>query len=61
MRENPFFSIVLPTYARGDHIKPTIASLLSQTYGDFELIVVGDGCTDDTEAAVRSFGTERTM
>ena len=61
MSENPFFSIVLPTYARGDHIKPTIASVLNQTCGDFELIVVGDGCTDETEAAVRSFKAERTM
>jgi glycosyltransferase involved in cell wall biosynthesis len=59
MNENPFFSIVLPTYGRGRHIKPTIESVLGQSFGDFELIVVGDGCADDTEAAVRSFPPER--
>jgi glycosyltransferase involved in cell wall biosynthesis len=59
MNENPFFSIVLPTFGRGRHIKPTIESVLGQSFGDFELIVVGDGCADDTEAAVRSFPPER--
>jgi glycosyltransferase involved in cell wall biosynthesis len=59
MTENPFFSIVLPTYGRGRHIKPTIESVLGQTFGDFELIVVGDGCVDDTETAVQSFPPEQ--
>jgi glycosyltransferase involved in cell wall biosynthesis len=59
MIENPFLSIVLPTYGRGRHIKPTIESVLGQSFGDFELIVVGDGCVDDTETAVRSFPPEQ--
>ncbi len=58
-RRAPFFSIVLSTYGRGQHIKPTIESALGQSFGDFELIVVGDGCSDDTEEAVRSFQTDR--
>jgi len=57
--EGPFFSIVLPTYGRGRHIVPTVESVLAQTFGDFELIVVGDGCADETETVVRSFATER--
>jgi Glycosyltransferases involved in cell wall biogenesis len=59
MTENPFFSIVLPTYGRGRHIEPTIASVFGQSFSNFELIVVGDGCVDDTEAAVRSFPPEQ--
>jgi glycosyltransferase involved in cell wall biosynthesis len=59
MNENPFFSVVLSTYGRGHHIKPTIESVLCQSFGDFELIVVGDGCLDDTETAVQSFRSER--
>jgi Glycosyl transferase family 2 len=55
MIEEPFFSIVMPTYGRGRHIRPSIESVLGQSFRDFELIVVGDGCTDDTEAVVRSF------
>lgn len=55
MRPNPLFSVVLATYNRGQHISPTIQSVLAQTCSDFELLVVGDGCTDDTEQVVRSF------
>ncbi len=55
MTATPYFSIVLATYGRGEHIRPTIESVLRQTYSDFELIVVGDGCTDETEEVVRSF------
>lgn len=59
MNNNPFFSVVLPTYGRGRHIKPSIESVLGQSFRDFELIVVGDGCVDDTETVVRSFPAEQ--
>jgi glycosyltransferase involved in cell wall biosynthesis len=55
----PFFSIVLATYNRGPHIRPTIESALLQQCADFELLVVGDGCSDETAAAVRSFPDSR--
>jgi glycosyltransferase involved in cell wall biosynthesis len=57
--ENPHFSIVLPTYGRGRHIKPSIESVLAQSFRNYELIVVGDGCVDDTETVVRSFPSEQ--
>ncbi len=59
MRAEPLFSIILSTYGRGGLIKPTIESVLRQSFGDFELIVVGDGCADDTEQAVASFASDR--
>ena len=59
MTDRPFFSIILSTFGRGRHIAPTIESVLRQSFGDFELIVVGDGCADDTEATVGSFPPER--
>ena len=49
----------MATFGRGRHIKPSIESVLDQTLSDFELIVVGDGCRDETEAVVRSFSDER--
>lgn len=55
----PVFSVVLATYNRGRHIVPTLASALRQDLADFELIVVGDCCTDETEAVVRNFGDAR--
>ena len=57
MTSTPSFSVVLTTYGRGEHIRPTIESVLRQTNSDFELIVVGDGCVDETERVVRSFGS----
>ena len=59
MSEDPVFSIILSTFGRGRHIGPTIASVLAQSYRGFELIVVGDGCHDETESTVRSFPPER--
>ncbi|HEY0382755.1 MAG TPA: glycosyltransferase family A protein [Candidatus Elarobacter sp.] len=53
----PLFSVVVATYNRGRHILPTLQSALEQSLPDFEIIVVGDGCTDDTMDVVRSIGS----
>jgi glycosyltransferase involved in cell wall biosynthesis len=50
----PLFSVIMATYDRGRHILPSIHSVLRQTCQDFELLVVGDGCTDETENVVRA-------
>ena len=55
----PAISVVTPTFGRGRHILPTIRSVLAQSFSDFEYLVVGDGVTDDTEAAVRSVADDR--
>jgi len=44
----PLVTIVTPAYNSAGFIAETIASALAQTHGDFELIVVDDGSTDDT-------------
>jgi glycosyltransferase involved in cell wall biosynthesis len=44
----PYFTIVVATFNRSRHIVPTIEAALEQTFTDFELLVVGDGLTDDT-------------
>src|SRR5687768_12310031 len=42
------FSVIIAAYNPGRRILPTIKSVFLQTYRNYELIVVGDGCNDDT-------------
>ena len=48
-------SIGLPTYNRAHLLSRAIESVLAQSFTDFELIVVDDGSTDNTEELVKSF------
>src|SRR4030042_5230534 len=53
--ENPLISIYTPTYNRARVLLDrAIKSVLSQTYTNWEYIIVSDGSTDETEALVRS-------
>lgn len=57
--KNPRVSIVTATYNRSNVLRFTIESVLASAFTDWELIVAGDACTDDTEEVVRAFGDER--
>jgi glycosyltransferase involved in cell wall biosynthesis len=50
-------TVVIPSYNRAHLIADAIESVFRQTYQDFEIILVDDGSTDDTAAAVRRFGS----
>ena len=58
-KDDIFFSVVIPTYNRADLIAKTLQSLLSQQYTNYEIIVVDDGSTDNTEEVVKSLGNQR--
>ena len=48
-------SIVVPTYNRAALLDRTLASIVAQSYSDWECIVVDDGSTDGTEAVVAKY------
>ncbi|HEY8715843.1 MAG TPA: glycosyltransferase family A protein, partial [Candidatus Acidoferrum sp.] len=53
------FSIVMPVYNRPQYMhREAVASVLRQTCKDYELIVVDDGSTDDTQAVLASYGSQ---
>lgn len=52
MSSNLFFSVVIPSYNRAAYIRRTIETVLKQDYKNFEVIVVDDGSTDNTEEVV---------
>ncbi|HEY7531367.1 MAG TPA: glycosyltransferase, partial [Nitrospiraceae bacterium] len=52
-------SIVMPTHDRGYVIGTAIKSVLAQTHKAWELLIIDDGSTDDTEAVVQSFHDQR--
>ncbi len=54
----PLVSIVLPVYNQADLVGQAIGGVLSQTYTNWELIIVDDGSTDDLAAQVRRYADE---
>ena len=51
----PLVSIIIPTFNRAHLLSETLHSVLTQTYTNWECLVVDDGSTDDTEYVVKSY------
>lgn len=51
----PFFSIIMPTYNRGAIIENSVNSVRNQVFTDWELLIIDDASTDDTESVVLAF------
>jgi glycosyltransferase involved in cell wall biosynthesis len=55
----PQFSVIIPVYNKEKFVENTIKSVLQQSFTDFELILINDGSTDQSEAIIKSFTDTR--
>ena len=55
----PLVTVVIATYNWSEVLPFSIRSALRQTWGNVEVLVIGDACTDDSEAVVAAVGDER--
>jgi glycosyltransferase involved in cell wall biosynthesis len=58
-KEQPLVSVVMPAYNDEKYIADAIKSVLAQTYGNFELVIINDGSTDRTDDIIYSLGNEK--
>ena len=49
------FSIIVPAHNTENYIRKTLESIKSQTFQDYELIVICDSCTDNTESIAKEY------
>ena len=59
MTKPPLISVIMAAYNASAYIRAAINSILNQSEQDFELIIVNDGSTDDTEAIVKSYASDK--
>ena len=55
----PAVSVVMAVYNGGKYVKPTIETVLSQTFKDFEFIIVNDGSEDETQNIIEEYHDDR--
>lgn len=51
----PLISVIIPTYNRLEFLRPAVESVLKQTVGDYELIVIDDGSADGTGEGLKPY------
>lgn len=54
-----YFSILIPTFNGANTIEDTLRSILSQSFKNYEIIIIDDNSKDNTEGVIRSFSDER--
>ena len=55
----PQIIVLMPVYNGGRYLRESIASILAQSFKDFELLIIDDGSTDDSVSIVKSFSDPR--
>ena len=55
--KSPKISVVMPVYNGQNHLREAVASILGQTFTDFELILIDDGSTDGTGEILEEYAS----
>ena len=57
--DQPFFSVVIPTYNQCNFLDKAIKSVSKQTFNDFEIIIIDNFSKDNTKKLVKSFNDKK--
>ena len=52
---NPLISVIMCTYNHSEYVQDAIESVVKQTYKDWELIIIDNGSTDDTQKILQKY------
>lgn len=55
----PKASVIIPAYNTAEYIEQTLDSILTQSYSDFEIIIIDDGSTDETADKIKAYTDPR--
>jgi Glycosyltransferases involved in cell wall biogenesis len=54
-KDEPFISVIIPTYNRAKELERAVNSVLNQNYTNFDLWIIDDGSTDETSKVIEKF------
>jgi glycosyltransferase involved in cell wall biosynthesis len=57
--DTPLVSVVIPTYNHGDYLEKAISSVLSQNYNNYEIIVIDNHSSDNSNEIISNFKDNR--
>ena len=59
MDTTPLVTVIIATYNRSNILRYSVGSALNQSYKNIEVLVIGDGCTDDSQAVIENMNDNR--